>query len=382
MKIVFATGIFPPDVGGPATYVSHLAPELAARGHQVEVVTYERAAREPGAVTEPAGNPVTRVRRSRPLPLRYGAYFAAVRRVARGADLVYLQDPVSAGVPGLAAARSRRVPALLKVVGDLAWEISTEAGWVRDDVDLFQRRRYTPWVEALRRAEHAVARRADAVVVPSAYLAGIVRGWGVPEHKLAVIENAVPPPKGAESREQARRALGLDADVVVASAGRLLPHKGLDLLISATAAIASRFPSLKVVVAGDGPCRSALSDQARAAGLAETVWLPGTLDARGMNLLYRASDVFVLLSTYEGRSHVLLEALQAGLPVVASDIAGNRELLHGRPNTFLVPRESGAVAAAMRNALEEPRAASRADDAAWPRMVSRTLHLMERTCRR
>ena len=114
--------------------------------------------------------------------------------------------------------------------------------------------------------------------------------------------------------------------------------------------------------------------------------LMGTLGPADMEKLQRASDVFVLLSAYEGRSHVLLEAMQAGVPIVASDIPGNRVLLGDHPDAVLVPRVVEAIAAAIqrvagggsgRERLPDP---TRRSTAPWEDMVARTLRLMERTC--
>jgi glycosyltransferase involved in cell wall biosynthesis len=378
VKVVLATGIYPPDIGGPATYVSHLAPALVARGHAVEVVTYATGMPRP---SEGEDGRVRRVRRDRPLPLRYAAYFAAVRETGRSADVVYLQDPLSAGGPGLVAARALGVPTLLKVAADLAWEISSAAGWVEDPVDAFQSRRYAPWVEAVRRAEHAVARGARHVVVPAAHLARMVEGWGVAPERLSVIENAAAPVHGAASREEARRALGLPAGTVVASAGRLLPYKGFDLLIAAAAEVRRDLAPLTVVIAGEGPEQVTLAAQIRAAALTDVVRLAGNLSAEEMSLLRRASDVFALLSTHEGRSHVLLEAMRDGLPIVASDVTGNRELLQGHAPALLVPRTVAGVAHALRAQAGAPAPAPVREDTGWPVMVSRTLELLERTAR-
>lgn len=387
MKVVFATGIYPPDIGGPATYVSRLAPALTARGHAVEVITYADRPEPVGG--PPDGIPVRRVRRSQPLPLRYATYFAAVRRSAPGADVVFLQDPISSGLPGLAAARSLGLPAVLKVVGDLAWEISTGLGWVKHGIDVFQRTRYAPWVEGIRWAEHSVARHADRVLVPSAYLASVVRGWGVRPDRLAVIENAAPPAQRTRSREDARKALGLGVGRIIASAGRLLPHKGFDLLVAAGAELQHDLAPLTVVIAGAGPCHEALAAQIAAAGLTGTVRMTGALSSADMALLLQASDVFALLSSYEGRSHVLLEAMDAGLPIVASDIPGNRELFRDRANVALVPRDASMVAAALRAVAGARRPPAPADDeghpsasTGWEAMVARTVEILERACRR
>ncbi|HVR71260.1 MAG TPA: glycosyltransferase family 4 protein [Vicinamibacteria bacterium] len=376
MNVLFATGIYPPDIGGPATYVRNLAQALAARGTGVEVVTYGDGAR-----TAEEGFAVHRVRR-RALPVRYAAYAAAVRRAAVRADLVFAQDPLSAGLPARVGARLARRPALLKVVGDLAWEIADELGWTEDGVDVFQTRRYGPRVEALRRLQRTVARGARGVIVPSAYLRRMVLDWGVEPERLHVVQNGVPPPAHPlPSAEQARQRLGLAGDFVVTSIGRLIPLKRFDLLIRALAALRGEVPQARLVLVGSGPCESALRALASESGLAERVRFAGRLPHAEVVHHLRASHVFALVSTHEGFSHVLLEAMQAGVPVVATDVGGNREVVEdGRCGRLLEEASPAAVAAALgdlwRSAVLRARLATEGERRAresWPAMLEGTL---------
>ena len=115
MKIVIATGIFPPDIGGPATYVRQIAPELAARGYDVVVVTYRDAG---VSIAHDTSYRVVGVSRRVPRGLRHMLYFFAVLRVGRGAGVVFAQDPVSSGLPALFAAKIRGAKFFIKIVGD------------------------------------------------------------------------------------------------------------------------------------------------------------------------------------------------------------------------------------------------------------------------
>jgi glycosyltransferase involved in cell wall biosynthesis len=382
LNVLFATGIYPPDIGGPATYVRHLARALAARGTGVEVVTYGDG---PGASTD--GFAVHHVARTDALPVRYAAYAAAVRRAAARADLVFAQDPLSAGLPARLGARLAGRPTLLKVVGDLAWEIADDLGWVKDGVDVFQRRRYGLRVESLRRAQRTVARGAR-VLVPSAYVRDIVQGWGVKPDRLHLVPNGVPPLDAPlPSAEEARRRLGLADAFVVTSVGRMIPLKRFDLLIQALVALRFDVPEAHLVLVGSGPCEGRLRAQAAEAGITERVLFTGRLPHADVMLHLRASHVFALVSTHEGFSHVLLEAMQAGVPVLATDVGGNREVVEdGGCGRLLGEASAAAAAAALRELWRSPaeRARLTAEGErrareSWPAMLDGTLRAFART---
>ena len=385
MRVVFATGIYPPEIGGPATYVKNLATALHEGGHEVEVVTY-------GPGPEQDAFPVRRVPRRGTVALRYSRYLLAVRAAALRAGVVYLQDPLSAGLPGIVAARMARVPAVVKVVGDAAWEVATGAGWVSDEFEDFQARAYGPRVELTRRAQRWVVKQADAIVVPSQYLRRAVAGWGVSAERLHVIPNSVPEDAApAIDRAAARRELGIpDPALVALSAGRLVPWKGFDLLIRTVAALRPRLPELRAVVVGAGPSLDALRELARALGVSDAVTFTGGVARDRFRTYLHASDVFVLLSRYEGFPHVVLEAMQAGTPVLAAAAGGTPELVEDRRSGRLVdvsePRRVEEVlaelcgdAAQRRRLADEAR--RRLATLPWEATVARTLAVLEGVAR-
>src|SRR3989338_2858552 len=112
-RILIATGIYPPDVGGPATYSRTLFEELPLRGLSVEVVTYGELLVSDSAL-------VHRVSRRVLKGIRHTIYFFKVFWYGRRADVIFAQDTVSAGLPALVAATLLRKKFLLKIVGDYA----------------------------------------------------------------------------------------------------------------------------------------------------------------------------------------------------------------------------------------------------------------------
>lgn len=329
-RLFVATGIFHPEPGGPATYLHELLPALQARGWEVRLLTYG------SGPTDSYPYPVMRVPR-RALLLRLADYARAARPLLRWADLTYVH---TLGLPLLGGGG----PRVFKIVGDQAWERAIRRGWVAPttDVDAFQNMRGGLLVTLQQAARSREVRGAASVIVPSEYLKRMVVGWGVNPARVQVIYNALPADNAglALTQAEARQRLGLDtAAPLVFTAARLTPWKGVDHLIAAV----RRVPDVRLLVAGDG--ESLLDLQRLAAGEPRVTFL-GRLAREQVTLYMRAADYFALYSGYEGLSHVLLESLRAGTPVIASDKGGNPEVVVHGVNGLLVPYVNVDVLAA------------------------------------
>tara|TARA_R110000823_G_scaffold210224_14_gene340608 strand:+ start:48751 stop:49869 length:1119 start_codon:yes stop_codon:yes gene_type:complete len=140
----------------------------------------------------------------------------------------------------------------------------------------------------------------------------------------------------------------LDDMLVVGTVGRLTPVKDQQLLLRAVGALCIDDPQLaarlRVLIVGDGPLRAELEALSSELGLTEKVWLTG--DRQDVPDLLQLLDLFVLPSLGEGISNTVLEAMASGLPVIATDVGGNRELVEDGVNGALVP--AGDVAALSR----------------------------------
>lgn len=315
MKIIFATGIFPPDIGGPATYVAKLAAELKRRGFSIGVITYS------SGFDNKHDFSVVRISRKYPLGLRHLIYFWKLLFLAKDADVIYTQNVTSAGLPALLAAKLLRKRFVLKVVGDAAWE---------------QHKGY------LRAIQGAVARFAGTIIVPSVYLKKRVMEWGVAGEKITVIYNAPQPLFLLDiAKSEAKERLGLLGNIIL-SVGRLAPWKGFADLILIMPGLLKENPAFQLVIVGDGGERKNLESEIKKLNLEGKVKLTGNIPHSQMPLYFKAADVFVLNSGYEGLSHVVLEAMQNEVPVIASAEGGNPELIENGFNGFLVEYKNQA----------------------------------------
>lgn len=314
MRLLIATPLYPPDPGGPATYAKALEEGLPGKNIEVVLVKYSNV-------------------RDRPRFLRHLVYSWFVFRAALGADLVLALDPVSTGLPAFCGAWLARKPFLVKVVGDYAWEQGRQRFGVWQSLDEFvQTKEGLPLpVVLLRRVELFVAKRARRVIVPSEYLKRIVSRWGVDSERITVIPNAEPsvapgtlPPQLAD--------LPRPRIITVA---RLVPWKGIHGLMTAMVRIRATYPDAQLIVVGDGPERAELERYAELR-LKEGYIFTGALDNGATLAAMATSDIFVLNSTYEGLSHVLLEALALGKAIVATRAGGNPEVIEDRMNGLLI----------------------------------------------
>ena len=155
-------------------------------------------------------------------------------------------------------------------------------------------------------------------------------------------------------RRAARARLGLADGRLALWVGRMVPVKGLDVLLSAWPSVVRSRPDARLCLVGSGPELGRLSRLAERAGLAGTVVLPGSRPQEELADWYRAADVTVLPSRSEGIPNVLLESLACGTPFVASDLVGVREIGPCDGCDRVPPGDSGALAEALRRRLEAP----------------------------
>jgi glycosyltransferase involved in cell wall biosynthesis len=323
VNVLIVSGIWPPDVGGPASHAPDVAGFLHERGHRVEVVTTADAA------PQATDYPVHVVwRRHRP-GVRHALGAALVSRCARRNDVVYTTGMF--GRSALGASTARR-PYVVKLTADPAFERSRRRGLVAGDVDAFQREAGGTLVGLLRLARNAELRGAAHVFTPSEYLRGLAVSWGVAAERVSVLPNPAPEVHGLAGRAELKRSFGLNGSTV-AFAGRLTAQKALGRALEALSAT----DGVQLVIAGEGPDREPLELRARELGVAGRVRFIGPQPRQRIVELFRAADATVLTSSWENFPHTVVEALAVGTPVLAMDAGGVAEVVRDGVNGLLVP---------------------------------------------
>jgi glycosyltransferase involved in cell wall biosynthesis len=334
VNVLVVSGIWPPDVGGPASHAPDVATFLNRHGHHVEVLTTATAqpARQP--------YPVHWISRAIPKGAIHVRTGLEVARLARRADVVYTTGMFGRSGGGATLART---PYVLKLTADPAFERARRRGMVGGDVEQFQRASVGAAIRVLRVARDAELRGAAHVFTPSAWLRDLAIRWGVASDRVSVLPNPAPSLPELAPRDELRESFGMDGPTV-AFAGRLTAQKSLEVALAAVADA-----GVSLVIAGDGDERSRLE---RLAG--PHVRFMGAQPRNRVVELFRAADASILSSSWENFPHTVLEALAVGTPVLATTTGGVAEVVTDGVNGLLVPAgDAAALADAVRRYFDD-----------------------------
>ncbi len=367
MRILVVTSIFPPEIGGPATYVKEFASRARDRGHEVRIVTLSDAKPDDLEAVE-----IRSVKRGGNKLLRQSALLKRIMESARKCDVIYAQNPTAIGLPSVLAGKLLRKPAVIKFVGDTAWEKAFREGKTEKGLEDFLKKPDAN--RKILRIERSVLKGASKIVTPGRFLARILKKYHkVPGERIVVIPNAVDvgsvKPKPLRQRENR-----------IITVARLVPWKGVQDLISVMPEV-RKATGAELRIVGDGPYKSELEKLASKVS-PDGVRFLGRLSHEEVLRIVGSSKVFALNSLYEGMPHVLLEAMALGTPVVATNVCGNPELVEdGKTGVLVKPRDRGSLKDALVSLLQDEKklrslssaARDKASDYNWESLMSRTL---------
>jgi glycosyltransferase involved in cell wall biosynthesis len=353
LNVLVVSGIWPPDIGGPASHAPEVARFLRDRGHAVEVVTTAWAPPSQEAF------PVRWISRRLPVGVRHAAGAVLIARRAAAADVVYTTGTFGRSAAGATLART---PFVVKLTADPAYERARRRRLYAGSLEEFQRGGGGTRVAALRAARDAELRRAAHILCPSDYLRQLAIGWGLPESRVSVLPNPMPMLAPPGDRDELRRSFGLDG-ATLAFAGRITRQKALPVALEALA----QADGVSLVLAGDGDERTGVERRAHELGLADRVRFLGPQPRERVLELFRAADAALLSSSWENFPHTVVEALAAGAPVIATRTGGVAEVVQNERNGLLVePGDAAGLAAAIRRFFDDAGLRERLTAAAEP----------------
>jgi glycosyltransferase involved in cell wall biosynthesis len=315
MNIVLATGIYPPDIGGVATYVRSLAEGLSRLGNCVSVLTYGRMDNEQWTMNN--GWKVFPVKKNGGPFVRWFRYARALRAISKDADAIVAFSSVSVGIP-LLLSGVRKPKKILRLGGDFFWERYTAMGgmlgleeWYKASPFRLTRILNSALMDAILSSFDHIVYSTTAQRQLHAYT---YRSLPV----TSVIENAVP--SGTPMEHAFHRPMRL------LSFGRFVGFKNLFALLSAVAMI----PDVRLTMVGKGPLHMSLMACSRKLGLQNRVQFQSPVSGAGKRRVFDEHDLLVIPSVTEISPNAALEARSAGLPVLLTEKTGlSRALTSG-----------------------------------------------------
>lgn len=325
MNIVFVTNTFTPHVGGVARSIEAFTRELRGRGHRLLTIAPEfdeMPAQEQDVIRVPSIHNFNESDFSVVLPLPKGL---TERVEAFAPDIIHSHHPFLLGMTALRLARTLRAP--LAFTHHTLYEQYTH--YVTSETELASR--------FIINLATSYANLSDQVIAPSESIAQLLRQRGV-KRPLDVVPTGVQAERFAcGDGTRFRREHNIDEQAfVVGHMGRLAPEKNLEFLTAAVVCFLTRHEDALFVLVGGGPSEESIRRAVENAGVAGRLCMTGVLQDGALANAMKAMDLFCFASKSETQGMVLTEAMAAGLPVVALDAFGVRDVMRHDHNGRLV----------------------------------------------
>ena len=315
------SGIYPPDIGGPAKFARTFSEFLVSRKFKVKVISYVDSKSQ---LLFKNGVEINLVSRQLPLVLRYISTITLVLRSIMRKEIIIANGCfIEIAILRLFI----RFNYVTKIPGDIVWERARNKNLTSSGIDEFQGERLNWKYTIFRKLFIYSLQKSKKVIVPSSHLKLLAKSWGLPDSQIALIHNSVDCRTFVPLQNPSKKY-----DVVTVS--RLVPWKGLEEVIKTCSSLGK---SLAIV--GDGPMKSDLKKLSLEAK--SPVTFLGELDQESLIRVYQDSRFFILNSSFEATSYALLEAMSCGLIPISNDSTGSLEVIQHGTNGILCGNTTG-----------------------------------------
>lgn len=347
MRVLMVSDVYFPRVNGVSTSIETFRRTLSAHGVEVKLVVprYGNEVDEPGIVRV-AGRPVPGDREDRLVGWR--AMHRAVLEAAQDCDLIHVQTPFIAHYAGLKAGRKLGLPV-----------VATYHTLFEEYLQHYTKPIPPSWLRGQARAlSRRQCNQLDAVIVPSTAMRQRLESYGVTS-PMHVLPTGIPMAQFAGGNgKRFRQKFGIgETRPMALFVGRVAHEKNIGFLLEALVQARQIRPDALLVIAGEGPAMADLKAQTAALGLQDAVQFIGYLDRQqALPDCYAAANVFVFASRTETQGLVLLEAMAAGVPVIALSEMGTTDILAPARGAFSPPNDPRAFGEVLGQFLKHPEA--------------------------
>ena len=329
MNILITVGIFPPDIGGPASFVPKISDFLIKNGHDVKIICLS----EDENINIEDGLNVIRIRRSNILPIRWLKTIYQIIKNGIKSDLIFVNG---LGIESAVANLLLRKRIIRKIVGDPVWERAYNQKKTLDTFDNFQINKHSLIIEIQKLTRNWSINSAELIITPSDNLKNFVTGIGF-KNKITKINN------GVDIKANISQ-LSNKTDINIIIISRLVIQKNIDLVIHAFKVLNEK--NVKLNIVGDGGEFNNLQKLIHDLELQDKVKILGKIDNNKIGELLRTSDLFIQASNYEGLPHSLLEAINYNVPILSTEVGGCKDLINSGERGFIIssPPEEKLIA--------------------------------------
>ena len=320
MNILITVGIFPPDIGGPASFVPKISNFLVENGHNVKIICLS----EVGNNHIEDNLDVIRIRRSNNLPIRWLKTIYQIVKNGRNSDLIFVNG---LGVESAIAALMLKKKLIRKIVGDPVWERAYNQKKTSESFDEFQNNKHSFLIEVQKLLRNWSVNSAEVVITPSDHLKNFVSELGF-NNEILKINNGV-------DITDIKRTNVHKADINLLIISRLVIQKNINIVIEAMELLDNK--NVKLSIIGEGGEFNKLEGVIHELNLQNRVQLLGKIDNNKISQFLLTADIFIQASDYEGLPHSVLEAINYEIPILSTEVGGCKDLLNDGERGFIIP---------------------------------------------
>ena len=320
MNILITAGIFPPDIGGPASFVPKISNFLIENGHNVKIICLAEVENNH---TEDNLD-VIRIKRSNSLPIRWVKTIYQIVKNGKKSDLIFVNG---LGIETTIANLLLKKQLIRKIVGDPVWERAYNQRKTTESFDEFQNNKHSFLIEVQKLLRNWSINSAEIVITPSDHLKSFVSGLGF-SNKILKINNGV-------DITDIKKTNIHKADVNLLIISRLVVQKNINIVIEAIELLDNK--NLKLSIIGEGGEFSKLESLIHDLNLQNRVQLLGKIDSNKISQFLLTADIFIQASDYEGLPHSVLEAINYEVPILSTEVGGCKDLLNDGERGFIIP---------------------------------------------
>ena len=320
MRVLITAGIFPPDIGGPATFVPKIANYFQDElNYEIEILTLSD--RKNLNINDDFS--VKRINRSLPIIYRWLKTIFTIYKLGGNKDLIFVNG---LGTETTIANIFLKKKIIRKIVGDPVWERAYNKSKISENFDDFQVRNYGLSISLQKKVRNFSIKKSDIVITPSQHLKDFIINLGF-KNKIKRINNGVNIPK-----ENGKIFTNDQINITIVS--RLVTHKNIEKIIGAISDLNN--PLIKLNIIGDGPEQNQLHSISLGSDNKENIIFHGKLNRDDINNILLNSDIYIQASNYEGLPHSLLEAMSYGIPVLCTPVGECKEILGNEDRGYIL----------------------------------------------
>ena len=320
MRILVTVGIFPPDIGGPATFVPKIAKYFQDElNYEIEILTLS----DNKNLNINDDFSVKRIDRNLPIIYRWLKTIFTIYKLGKNKDLIFVNG---LGTETTIANIFLKKKIIRKIVGDPVWERAYSKAKISESFDEFQVKNYGFSISLQKKVRSFSIKKSDIVVTPSQHLKNFILNLGF-KNKIEIINNGVFIPE-----ENTNIFTNDQINITIVS--RLVSHKNIEKIIKAISDLNSPLINLNII--GDGPELNQLQKISLESNNKDNIIFHGKLNRDDINHIFLKSDIYIQASNYEGLPHSLLEAMSYGIPVLCTPVGECKEILGNEDRGYIL----------------------------------------------